>query len=289
MRYEGAVYRPPSEARSLIIQVTIGCAHNQCTFCTMYKDKQFRMRSKAEIFADLDEMAMLYRDYSLRIFLADGDALVLPTKDLVEILNYIKAKFPHVQRITSYATALDVLNKSLDELCTLKDAGLDMVYVGAESGDPEILKEIHKNVMPEDLVKASQMLKRSGIALSLTLISGLGGKRRLKEHALACAKLVTAMQPEYVGFLTLMLDDTAPIMKKINSGEMILLSPEDIVEEMRLFLNNVDSPNTVFRSNHASNYIILKGTLNKDIPQMLAYLDDVAAKGRYRSEKSRLL
>lgn len=289
MIYEGAVYRPPSEARSLIIQVTIGCSHNQCTFCTMYKEKQFRIRSKEEIFADLDEMALLYRDYSLRVFLADGDALVLPTEDLVAILEYIKEKFPYVERITSYATALDVLDKTEDELWALKQAGLDMVYMGAESGDPVILRDIHKNVMPGDLIKASQKLKTSGIDLSLTLISGLGGQARLKEHALACAQLVTAMKPEYVGFLTLMLDRDAPIMRQINSGEMKLLAPEDIVTEMRLFLQNVDSEGTVFRSNHASNYIILKGTLNKDIPQMLQYLDDVETKSRYRSERSRRL
>lgn len=289
MIYEGAVYRPPSEARSLIIQVTIGCSHNQCTFCTMYKEKQFRIRSKEEIFADLDEMALLYRDYSLRVFLADGDALVLPTEDLVAILEYIKEKFPYVERITSYATALDVLDKTEDELWALKQAGLDMVYMGAESGDPVILRDIHKNVMPGDLIKASQKLKTSGIDLSLTLISGLGGQARLKEHALACAQLVTAMKPEYVGFLTLMLDRDAPIMRQINSGEMKLLAPEDIVTEMRLFLQNVDSEGTVFRSNHASNYIILKGTLNKDIPQMLQYLDDVETKSRYRSERSRKL
>lgn len=289
MIYEGAVYRPPSEARSLIIQVTIGCSHNQCTFCTMYKEKQFRIRSKEEIFADLDEMALLYRDYSLRVFLADGDALVLPTEDLVAILEYIKEKFPYVERITSYATALDVLDKTEDELWALKQAGLDMVYMGAESGDPVILRDIHKNVMPGDLIKASQKLKTSGIDLSLTLISGLGGQARLKEHALACAQLVTAMKPEYVGFLTLMLDRDAPIMRQINSGEMKLLAPEDIVTEMRLFLQNVNSEGTVFRSNHASNYIILKGTLNKDIPQMLQYLDDVETKSRYRSERSRRL
>lgn len=289
MEYEGAVYRPPSEARSLIIQVTIGCAHNGCTFCTMYKDKKFRIRSKEEIFSDLQEMAELYGDYPLRIFLADGDALTLPTEMLLDILAEIYRLFSRVQRVTVYGTALDVIHKTDEELSALKKAGLAMVYMGAESGDPEILKRVCKGITREQMIEAGEKLHRTGIELSLTLISGLGGRAYLQEHARESAWLVNRIKPEYLGFLTLMLEEGAPILEEIRNGEMELLTPEDVLQEMRVFLENVDSEGTVFRSNHASNYIVLKGTLNRDISKMLHYLDDVEKKQQFRPEKARRL
>lgn len=289
MEYEGAVYRPPSEARSLIIQVTIGCAHNGCTFCTMYKDKKFRIRSKGEIFSDLQEMAELYGDYPLRIFLADGDALTLPTEMLLDILAEIYRLFSRVQRVTVYGTALDVIHKTDEELSALKKAGLAMVYMGAESGDPEILKRVCKGITREQMIEAGEKLHRTGIELSLTLISGLGGRAYLQEHARESAWLVNRIKPEYLGFLTLMLEEGAPILEEIRSGEMELLTPENVLQEMRIFLENVDSEGTVFRSNHASNYIVLKGTLNGDIPKMLENLDEVERRQHFRPERARRL
>lgn len=289
MRYEGTVYRPPSEARSLIIQVTIGCSHNTCTFCTMYKDKKFRIRNKEEIYMDLDEMAEAYGELPLRIFLADGDALVLKNKDLLEILSFIRIKFPFCERVTAYATARDILRKTDEELLELKKTGLSMVYVGAESGDPVILAHVKKNVTVEEMIEAADKLKRCGISLSLTLISGLGGKERLREHALESARLVSNMKPEYLGFLTLMLEEGAPILEEIRAGAMVLLSPDDVMEEMKLFLSHVDSEGTVFRANHASNYLTLKGTLNKDIPAMLARVEEAEKNQKYKSERYRML
>ena len=289
MIYEGDVYRPPSEARSLIIQVTIGCSHNTCTFCTMYKNKRFRVRRREEVFADLAEMADRYGDYRLRIFLADGDALVLKTEYLLDILHFIRERFHNVERVTAYATAPDVNRKSVAELTALRMAGLSMVYVGAESGDPVVLEEVHKDVTVEELVTASEKLKKSGIELSLTLISGLGGTARAREHALGSAELVTRMKPEYLGFLTLMLQEPAPILERVRDGSFELLSPQDVLTEMRLFLENVDSEGTVFRSNHASNYIVLRGTLNRDIPRMLTYLDEVEKQQVFRAETWRAL
>lgn len=289
MRYEGMVYRPPSEARSLIIQVTIGCAHNTCTFCSMYKEKNFRVRSLEEIFQDLDDACQVYGNQIRRIFLADGDALVLETEKLLQILAYIQKKFPYAERVTSYGTAQDILRKSVEELRQLREAGLEMIYMGAESGDEEILKAIRKDVSCAEMTEAAAKLKESGIALSVTFISGLGGRARRDEHARASARLVSAMNPEYVGFLTLMLEEPAPILQEIRSGKLELLRPEDVLEEMRIFLQHVDSQGTVFRSNHASNYIVLKGTLNEDIPEMLAYLDEVERRQNYRPESSRLL
>lgn len=289
MRYEGTVYRPPSEAQSLIIQVTIGCSHNTCTFCSMYKDKKFRIRHKEEIFTDLDEMAERYGEIPFRIFLADGDALILKTKDLLEILDYIHRKFPYCRRVTAYATVKDILRKSEEELTALRKAGLSMVYVGAESGDPVVLSRVKKDVTVEEMVSAAERLKQCGILLSLTLISGLGGQERLKEHALESARLVSLMKPEYLGFLTLMLEEGVPVLKEIREGKMTLLSPDDVMEEMKLFLSHVDAEGTVFRANHASNYLMLGGTLNRDIPEMLAQVEEAERKQRYKAEWYRRL
>jgi len=289
LQYEGMVYRPPSEARSLIVQVTIGCTHNECTFCTMYKDKQFRVRKKAEILADFQEAYEMYGDNIERIFLADGDALVVRTQDLLEILEFVRDRFPSVARITAYGTPSDIMQKSEEELRMLADAGLEMVYMGAESGDAVTLVDINKGVTREEIIAAGQKLRRCGIKSSITLISGLGGRARKVEHAVESAKLISEIKPDYVGFLTLMLDEAAPIYQEIEKGNMELLTPMEVIEEMQLFLQNVDSQGTVFRANHASNYVMLKGNLNDDIEAMLFQLEAVSEKGQYRSETVRRL
>ena len=176
MEYEGDVYRPPSEARSLIIQVTIGCSHNKCTFCHMYTEKQFRIRKREEILQDLDDCREMYGPWVRRVFFADGDALIVPTELLLELLDYVHKNFPGVERITSYGTAHDVLRKSEEELKALAAAGLEMIYLGAESGDDEILKHIQKGETAADIIEAGQKLKRCGLKTSVTLISGLGGR-----------------------------------------------------------------------------------------------------------------
>ena len=287
MQYEGRVYRPPSEARSLIIQITIGCRHNQCTFCTMYKDKIFRIRSGEAIYRDLEEMSQHYGMLPLRIFLADGDALTVDTDYLLEILTWIRQLFPNCQRVTAYGTAADVLKKPLSELIALRQAGLMMVYLGAESGDDQILKHIRKGLSSYQMIEAGQKLKEAGILLSLTLISGIGGRKRLREHALRSAELITNIKPEYLGFLTLMLEDGAPMLEEIQVGEMELLHPEEVLMEMRLFLEHVNSEGTVFRANHASNYLNLRGNLNQDIPRMIHQIELAAESHNYRPESWR--
>ncbi len=289
MRYEGMIYRPPSEAYSLIIQVTVGCSHNSCTFCTMYKDKKFRIRKKEEVLEDFEDAYRRYGDHIRRIFLADGDALIVKTADLLDILEFIHLKFPSAERITSYGTPHDILRKSEDELKSLAAAGLDMVYMGAESGDDITLKNINKGVTAAEVIKAGQKLKRCGIKSSITLISGLGGRARLREHAIESARLISEIKPEYVGFLTLMLDPSTIIYKQIQNGELELLQPYEVAEEMELFLSNVDSEGTVFRSNHASNYISLRGNLNEDIPTMLLQLKAAKENSLYRNEYYRSL
>ena len=287
MQYEGDVYRPPSEARSLIIQVTIGCSHNKCTFCHMYTEKQFRIRKREEILQDLDECREMYGPWVRRVFFADGDALIVPTKLLLELLDYVRKNFPGVERITSYGTAHDVIRKSEEELKALAAAGLQMVYLGAESGDNEILKHIRKGETAEDIIEAGQKLKRCGIMTSVTLISGLGGRVALERHAVSSAKLINAMNPEYASILTLHLTDDSPMAQEIARGEMELLTPDEIMDETELFLKNIDSPGTVFRTNHASNYVALGGTFNEDIPALLAKVAEAKRQRRYRLEEWR--
>lgn len=287
MQYEGTLYRPPSEAYSLIIQVTIGCAHNRCTFCNMYREKKFRVRTREEIMGDLDECRDYYGDRVRRVFFADGDALVVKTEMLLELLYYVHKNFPHVERISSYGTAKDVLKKSEEDLKALAAAGLELIYIGAESGDDRVLEHIKKDVTAADIIAAGQKLKRCGLKTSVTLISGLGGRRGIRDHAIKSARLITGMNPEYASFLTLRLYEGTQMNEEVKRGEMELITPDEIVEEMELFLSHVDSPGTVFRTNHASNYVVLAGTLNEDIPRMLTELELVKEKQRYRLEEWR--
>lgn len=287
MKYEGTLYRPPSEAYSLIIQVTIGCAHNRCTFCNMYREKKFRIRTKEEIMRDLDECYAVYGTRVRRVFFADGDALVVKTDLLLELLAYVHEKFPYVERISSYGTAKDVLKKSEEDLKALAAAGLELIYIGAESGDDRVLEHINKDVTAADIIAAGQKLKRCGLKTSVTLISGLGGRKGIREHAIRSAELITGMNPEYASFLTLRLYEGTKMNEEVRRGEMELITPDEIVEEMELFLKHVDSPGTVFRTNHASNYVVLAGTLNEDIPFMLAQLEEAKEEQRYRLEEWR--
>ena len=283
MEYEGVLYRPPSEARSLIIQVTIGCAHNTCTFCNMYKDKSFQIRKQEEIMADLEDVAASrFAGFFEKLFLADGDALVLPTEKLLEILEAVHRLFPKIKRATSYGTTQDILRKSEDELKTLREAGLTMIYLGAESGDNEILDYIHKDVHAEEIAEAGKKLKRCGIQTSVTLISGLGGRGKVDRHAKACAKLITEMNPEYCSFLTLRLYEGTPMYDEVVSGAFERITPEEIMDELEIFLNHVDSPGTVFRSNHASNYLPLAGTFNEDIPGMIQEITEARETHHFR-------
>ena len=289
MQYEGDVYRPPSEARSLIIQVTIGCSHNTCTFCHMYTGKQFRIRKREEILADLEECSREFGKYVRRVFFADGDALIVKTPLLLELLAYVKDHFPNVERVTAYGTASDVLRKSEEELRALANAGLEMVYLGAESGDDEILLQIKKGQTAAELIEAGRKLKRCGIKTSVTLISGLGGPEGMEKHALGSARLISEMNPEYAAILSLQLREDSPMAQEVLRGERKLLTADQTVEETEIFLNAIDSPGTIFRSNHASNYVSLAGVFNDDIPEMLEQLEDAKARHRYRPEWMREL
>lgn len=268
LRYEGKVYRPPSEGRSLIIQATIGCSHNKCTFCSMYKEDNFRIRKLDEIKEDINSARIDYRNIS-RVFLADGDALMIKTVELVEILDYIKTVFPECERIGIYASPKSIMTKSIEELKTLKAAGLSIAYLGLESGSAEILEDINKGATSEEIIHEANKLKEANILLSITLISGLGGKEKWRQHAIESAKAINQIKPDYLGLLTLMIEPGTKLFDDINSGEFQLLSPEEIAIETLVLLENLDADGCIFRSNHASNYISLKGTLNGDKNRMI--------------------
>lgn len=271
MRYEGMVYRPPSEAYSLIIQVTIGCSHNKCRFCSMFKAKHFHIRTLEAITEDLKEMRSYYRRVD-RIFLADGDALCLANSKLMAIMDVINELFPECERVGIYGSAKDILRKTPEELKQLVDAGITIVYVGAESGNDKVLEYVNKGVTRAQLIEAVRKAEDAGMAASVTFISGLGGTELWKEHAIDSATMISEMRPTYASWLTLMLDPQAPIVDDIREGRFVQISPMQVMEEMELMLENIDMPEdakTVFRSNHASNYISLKGDLPRDTEAML--------------------
>ena len=274
MIYDEPLYRPPSEAYSLIIQVTIGCSHNKCTFCGMYKSKKFRIRSKSDIFRDMEEMAARYNKVR-RIFLADGDALVLKTQDLKDILQKIRELFPYCERVGIYATPGDILRKSPEELKSLKEHGLGIVYLGIESGSDKILKDIDKGADSKDMIKAGRRITDSGIKLSVTLISGLGGKDDWQEHAKESARVINAINPDYLGLLTLLIEPGTRMYDMVKEGTFKLLSTEEVALETQMLIRNLELENCIFRSNHASNYFSLAGTLPHDKGKLLEQLDNV--------------
>lgn len=272
MRYEGNIFRPPSEAYSLLVQVTIGCTHNKCTFCSMYKDKKFRVRDLDEVIQDLKWAKEHYRRVE-RIFLCDGDALALSNNRLMPILEFISDNFPECERVTVYGRAKDALKKTDEEMRQLYEAGIKMVYLGAESGSEKVLKAINKGETRQELIDGVKKVEASGMKASVTFISGLAGKDGWEDHAIQTGTMISEMQPSYVGLLTLMVEPGVPMADDIQSGKLRLLSAEEIMAETLLMLQNTNvQKDCVFRSNHASNYVSLRGTLPADREKMMALL-----------------
>ena len=268
MRYQGMVYRPPSEAYSLIVQVTYGCSHNTCAFCSMYKEKRFALRPLAEILEDFHMARQRYRTVR-RVFLADGDALVRKADELYTILDTIRELFPECERVTSYASPSSIRLRTDAELKTLCAKGLTMVYMGLESGSDRVLTLMRKGHTASEIVEMGQKVRRNGMALSVTAITGLGGPELLEEHAVETARAINAMDPEYIGMLTLMVEPDTPLYDWVHDGSFHLLTQPQVLEETRLLVEHFDSPGSVFRMNHASNYLTLKGTLNRDRQALL--------------------
>jgi radical SAM superfamily enzyme YgiQ (UPF0313 family) len=291
MRYQGMVIRPPSEAKSYILQVTYGCSHNRCTFCGTYLDKPFRPRNLDEVLEDIT-LAGEIRPNTRRVFLADGDALVLKMDRLLTILDALHGNFPHLERIGIYANTHDILRKTPQELKILREQGLSILYIGLESGDDEILANIEKGATPDEMIEAAQKAKGAGMLISVIAILGIGGPVLSERHAAATGRIISMMNPDFFSMLSLMLVPGTKLHTQWEEGKFELLSPEAMLAELRRVIETLDvHEQCVFRTNHASNYLPLKGTLPQDKGHLLAMLDTALARGRdtFRPEGWRAL
>jgi len=290
MKYEGMIIRPPSEAYSLLLQVTVGCSHNLCTFCETYKGKKFRIKSMEEIREDILE-AGRYRNIQ-RVFLCDGDALIIPQAKLTEIIRMIKSEIKGVERISTYGNAKSALKKTPEELAELRELGLNMVYLGVETGSEALLRQIHKGVSVEQTIEAGRRIKKAGMVLSVTVILGLGGIERSREHALETAKVLTAIDPDYVGALTLMLIPGTPIYDEYKSGQLPQPDQFGYLRELSLIISHADFTNCFFTANHASNYLPIRARLPQDKEHIVELINRIisgADKSMLRPEYLRAL
>ena len=268
------IFRPPSEANSLILQVTVGCSYHRCTFCGAYQGKTFRIKSFKEVKEDIDE-ASSYSSRIQRVFLADGDALIIPQKELLQILGYLRMKLNRLERVGIYANAKDIIQKDVEELKALKDLGLEIIYLGLESGDPEVLKRIKKNATVDQQIRAGEKVKESGILLSVTVILGLGGVEGSQAHAAETGKVLSEMDPDYVGALSLMIVPGTPIEKEIETGKLVLPTPFGLIQELETMITNCQFTHCFFASNHASNYLPLRIQMPEEKEEALRRLREV--------------
>ena len=266
------IFRPPSEADSLILQVTVGCSYNRCTFCGAYQGKRFRIKSFEEIKEDIDDVIV----YQIRrVFLADGDALIIPQKEFLQILSYLRKRLKGLERVGIYANAKDILRKDVEELKALKDSGLGIVYLGLESGDPEVLKRIKKNATVEQLIRAGKRVKQSGILLSVTVILCLGGVEGSQTHAQETGRVLSEMDPDYAGALSLMIVPGTPIEQEIETGRLVLPTPFGLIQELETMIENSHMTHCFFASNHASNYLPLRVQLPEEKEEALRRIREV--------------
>ena len=281
MKYEGSIYRPPSEAESLILQVTVGCSHNRCTFCPAYKDKKFRFKSREEILEDIEEAGEYVKSGARirRIFLADGDALILPQKELVWICDKINENVPGLQRIGIYGNTKAILRKSLEELQELKDKKVSIIYFGLETGDDVTREKIKKGSNFLDAVKAGKHVKETGIKLSITIMLGIAGRERTHEHAIKTGEALSQIDPDYVGALTTMIVPNTPMYSQMQDSDFELPSVFELLSEIREIITNCQFTNCLFFSNHASNYLPIKAKLPREKDETLALIDAVINEG----------
>ncbi|MFW9958203.1 MAG: radical SAM protein [Candidatus Odinarchaeota archaeon] len=279
IRYEGSIWRPPSEARSLILQATIGCSHNACIFCVSYKQKKYRVRGVKGIQDDLDGLSPHYKNTVRRVFLADGNALAMPTQELVGTLILLKKELPNLERVGVYGYAKDVREKTIEDLQELNKAGLGIIYLGLETGDDELLRWACKGINSDENIDACKKIRAAGIPLSLTIILGLGGLDHSERHARKTAEVLNKIDPEYIGALTLMTPPGTRIYDMMRSGEFEPMKPMEILRELTLLVENLDITNCVFRTNHASNYLALSGNLPGDKARIISALESAIMSG----------
>jgi len=279
VRYEGSIYRPPSEANSYILQATIGCSWNHCTYCDMYRAKRFRVRAMDETLEDIVEAGRTYGADVDKVFVADGDALILDLDSWTTILEALHETFPRLRRVSAYATAMNLLEKTPEELSRLRELGLSLLYIGPESGDDVTLKGIAKGATAAEHTEAARKAHAAGIKLSAIFLLGAGGIERSEQHARASAELATAMDPRFVSLLTLTVIPGTPIATLEERGKFELPDVNGLLREARWFIEDATPRDAIFRTNHASNWVALSGRLPRDRERFLSTLDD-AIEGR---------
>jgi radical SAM superfamily enzyme YgiQ (UPF0313 family) len=278
-RYQGHVIRPPSEANSLILQVMYGCSHGNCTFCGTYLDKPFRVRPFTEVVEDVQNLLEGFKGNITRVFLADGDALAIPKRRMLELLELLRAELPNLERISAYANAHSLLRLPQEDLAEIRQHGLELLYLGLESGDDPTLEWVKKGVTVAQQIEGCHKAKAAGFAMSVTAILGIGGEERTHQHAIGTGKALSAIDPEYIGILSLMLESGTEMTEAVRSGRFVVPPPLDLLRELREIIANIDVTHAVFRSNHASNYVALRGTLPEDKPALLEGLDHIIEMG----------
>ncbi len=271
IEYDEPVFRPPGEARSAILQTTLGCSWNQCAFCEMYTSKKFKARSFEELKPEIETLSKVYKGVK-KVFLADGNAFVLSAGKLIPIVNEINNQFGKLQRISSYALPKDILNKSESELKELRNLGLKLLYIGIETGDDELLKLINKGETFNSTIDGIQKAHNAGIETSIMIINGLGGKKYSEKHALKSAEIINKVNPKFLSTLTLSMPYGQDHFQKRFNGEFQQQTIVELFEELKLFIGNLEVENVIYRSNHVSNNLPLQGTLSKDKNQLIESL-----------------
>ena len=276
MHYEGTIIRPPSEANSILLQVTVGCSRNKCSFCGTYAGERFRIKPDSIIMQDI-AFAAQYCKRQRRMFLCDGDALIVPQKRLLKILLEIKSQLPWVTRVGAYANAKSLKMKSIDELNTLRESGLGILYMGLETGDDVTLKNINKGAASETMISMGKKARKAGFKLSITVLLGIAGRKRSQIHARETGRVLSAIDPEYVGALSLMLIPGTPLFDDHDAGKFDLIDPPEMLAELRTMIASTNLTRGLFHANHASNYLPIRARLPRDKDATLHLIDQALA------------
>ncbi|MFC2137202.1 radical SAM protein [Bacteroidota bacterium] len=273
IKYDQPVFRPPAEANSVIIQATVGCSWNKCAFCEMYKKKKFRVKNFDELKSEIKILSDVFHDVR-RIFIADGNAFVLSYEKLIETINEVNYNFKSLQRISAYALPSDILSKSEEDLILLQKAGLKLLYIGIESGDDELLKFVNKGETYQSTLKGIKKAHNAGIDTSIMILNGLGGKKYSENHASNSARIINELNPKYLSVLTLSFPLGEKHYMSQFQGDYIGMNTEELIAELKLFIEELNVENTIFRTDHISNTIILKGVLSKNKNEMINIIDN---------------
>lgn len=276
MHYEGMIIRPPSEANSILLQVTVGCSHNKCTFCGTYIGERFKIKSDAIIMEDI-AFARVYCRRQRRVFLCDGDALIVPQKRLLKILKAIREQLPWVTRVGVYANTKSIQMKTPEELGDLREHGLGIAYMGLETGDDVTLKAVSKGATAQKMIQMGKKIRAAGIRLSITVLLGLAGRERSDVHARETGNVLTAIDPEFVGALSLMLVPGTPLCDAHDAGQFDLLNADEMLRELRGMIESTHLTRGQFHANHASNYLPIKARMPRDKEKTLALINQALA------------